>query len=249
MPYIVLDPANAVEIATPVPNPAAPVIGGQVSLVKARQEVLAMLKGRTDVEPERVDFWLNRAYIDIATSAKQDALKASLGFTTVAGNALYLLPGFVTTTLLAARVDPANAFGGVPMEKIDQQSYRQRRNDAGPPVEFFRSDRLLVLWPTPDAEYSITLDYRFEPYPLAQNSHCPVLRPEWLESWIRLAHKKLLAALTEWEASMAAGNDLTSHLRMRQDPETDENENRIIASSVPRTQQQLTRPRGSHGMG
>lgn len=249
MPYIVLDPTQATPIPAPVPNPVAPGTGAGMTLAAARTELVAMLKGRQDIETERYDFWLNRAYIDIATSTRHDELKFSVAFTTVPEQALYLLPDFTITTLTVARTDADSLYGGVPLTKIDLTAYRTRKEMeafqgiARKPMEYFRHNRLLVVYPTPDDAYEMVLDVRCEPQPLTEDNHVPILRPEWHETWLLLARKKMLGALAEWEANIAAGNDLASHMRLRRDNEADEDENRVIRSSAPRTEAELLRKR------
>ena len=247
MPYIVLDNNVATPIAAPAPNPAAPLTNYGITLASARAEIRAMLTGRQDIEDARLDFWLNRAYIDIATSARHDELKYTLGFTTVPDQPQYLLPNITVTTMTLSRVDPDSMFGGEPLQKIDITAYRTRKDMAAfqgmkrKPKEFFRQNRILVLYPTPDEAYEMVMDFRFEPLPLVVATDSPVLRTEWHESWLLLARKKVLGALAEWEANMAAGNELASHMRLRQDHEANEDENRIVASSVPRNDSMLRR--------
>jgi len=206
-----------------------------------------MLTGRQDIEDARLNFWLNRAYTDIATSTKHDEFKYTLGFTTVVDQPQYLLPDLTVTTMTLSRVDSDHAFGGEPLQKIDITAYRTRKEMSAfqgmkrKPKEFFRQNRILVLYPTPDEVYQMVMDFRFEPAPLVVDTDSPVLRTEWHETWLMLARKKVLNALAEWEASLAAGNDLASHMRLRQDHEAGEDENRIVASSVPRNESMLRR--------
>lgn len=254
MPNIALDPSLAAVIPDPVSNPANPLSGiaNGITLGQARSEIIAMLKGRTDIEPERIDFWLNRAYVDVATSiARMDELKVSIEFDTVSDQPLYLLPEWTVITLAVSRLDSDTQPRLVPMRKIDLTAYRSRRvieaedAEGNEPMEFFRYNRILVLYPTPFAAHEIYLDMRIEPNPLTDDSHQPILRPEWHEAWLTLARKKILSALTEFEASIAVGNELTTHLRMRQDNEANEEENRVVSSSRPRSVRELLHRRGS----
>jgi hypothetical protein len=244
MPTKILNPADATEIPLPDPSPAAPLTNVGITLLQARTEVVAMLKGRGDIEPERVDFWLNRAYIDLATSAKFDELKASIGFNMEANQDLYMLPEISVTTLSLTPGDEDDNFD--PLRKIDQSAYRRRKVKSGFPTEYFRSNRLIVLYPTPDSISSMVLDFRFVPEPLVEDTDSPILRSDWHEAWISLSHKKLLNAVAEYEAELATGNSLATHLRMRQDPEANEDENRVVRSSAPRTEREFTR-RGVRG--
>lgn len=250
MPYIVFDPATATVIAPPSPDPAAPLATG-MSLAEARSEIIAMLTGRTDVTPERIDFWLNKAYLDLATSPKKlDELKSSLEFDTVDDQPLYLLPETVTTIINVIRVDDDHPDGGIPLDKIDLPAYRRRKDrrtlgqEIRYPNAFVRMDRILAVDSVPSGAFPMVIDYRFKPLPLTDDDHCPILDSEWHESWLLLARKKILSALSEWEASLAAGNDFTSHARARQDNEANESENAVVRSSAPRTEKELRR-RGS----
>jgi hypothetical protein len=247
MPYITIDPSTATTIAPPSPDPAAPLTAAGTTLAEARSEILAMLTGRQDIEPERIDFWLNKAYIDIATSAQHDELKGSVEFATVADQPLYLLPDSVHTITFLARRDDSSNYGGVPLTKFDLSAYRTRKvspispTDRLSPTEYFRHNRVLVLYPTPVNVEDMILDYRLRPAPLTLDTHCPILQPEWHETWILLARKKILDGLAEWEAGMAAGGSLATHMRMRADAEANEDENRVARVSVPRTLADLRR--------
>lgn len=253
MPYYDLDPNTAQVIPAPNPNPASPLINVGLNLGAARDELRSMLQGRTDIEDARLNFWLNRAYIDLATSmAKQDELRGSLTFNTAEDERHYLLPSTVTTTLGVSRSDTDSVWGGVPLEKTDLLWYRRQKDlrDVSDrrPTHFFRLNRLLVLWPTPNDSYEITLDYRYEPEILTADNQSPILRQEWHEAWLILARKKILSAVGEFEASMAVNNEFVGHMRVRLDREAGEDENKVISSSVPRNKF-TKRRRSSTGRG
>jgi hypothetical protein len=246
MPYITLNPDNATVIPPPEPDPSEPLVSGGMTLFQAREELRSMLVGRLDIEDPRLDFWLNRAYVDLATSMhKQDELKASLDFETLENQAMYLLPELVTTTLNVARLDDDNPYGGVPLEKTDLVWYRRQKDfrdlQERKPTHYFRMNRLLVVWPTPDDTYTITLDYRFEPKELLDDNEVPILRREWHEAWLTLARKKLLSAVNEFEAALAVGQEFTGHMRTRLDREGGEEENKIVSSSAPRSPREFRR--------
>jgi len=253
MPYYVLDVSEATPIPPPEEDPAEPQMGVGITLGMAREEIRASLQGRIDIEDTRIDFWLNRAYLDLASSRyKADELKYSLRFETEEDQPLYYLPVSIDTTLEVLRVDPNSLHGGVPLEKKDLVWYRRQKEtryiEDRRPSAFFRMNRLLVLWPTPDDVYEIILDYRFSPRQLEGDSDSPMLKQEWHEAWLTLARKKILSAVGEHEASIAVGNEFAGHVRTRLDREGGEEENKIVSSSRPRTQRELRR-RGRPGRG
>jgi hypothetical protein len=246
VPYYAFDPAEAGVITPPTPDPAAPILGNGITLAQARDEIRAQLAGRTDTPDSRIDFWLNRAYIDLTTSMQKfDELKASVSFTTVGDVPHYILPESVAIVLNVGRADPNAPEGGVPLEKTDLVWYRRqpilRHTREHRPSQYFRLNRFLVLYPTPTEETEIILDYRFEPQKLTEDDHCTVLRHQWQEAWLTLARKKILSGLSEHEAALLVGNEFVSHMRQRLDRESGEDENRIVSSSVPRNKRGLRR--------
>lgn len=244
MPYLVIDPAAAEP--APVLTVGAPHTSDGETLATMRSELFYQLGGRDDLTDDRLDKLINWAYLDLWTSLKLDESQSSYGFNTVPGQALYALPYQVRSTLGAAIVDQTSAYGGVPLEKIDLTAYRRLEVASGPPRQFFRSDRVLVLYPTPDQIYPAIVDFRLRPAPLVADTDSPVLGHEWHETILLNARKKGFSALQEFDKAMPANNDFIDHVRRREDPSADEDTDRVVGSSVPRSARMLNRTRRFH---
>lgn len=239
MPFTVLDPALAE--AAPVTALGEPVTGRGMSLSDIRAELDSMLGGRADILTPRYDLWINLAYRDLCTSLDIDELKGSLSFTLVADQPLYTLPESIDTILGGSIVLPEseNINEGYPLTKIDLSSYRGLAPDDADPTMFFRLVDMLVLYPTPDAERTISLDVRIRPLDLEDDTDCPIVPPEWHEAILLGAAKRAHRGLREFQDAAIMQNEYVSFIRQRTDREAAEDENRVIGTSVPRRVQDL----------
>lgn len=239
MPYIALDQATA-EAAPTIPV-GAPLTSVGETLASLRAELALQLGNRGDIDPTRLDKWINWAYDDVWTSLELDEAKASYSFNTVAGQPLYTTPYQVVTTLGASVVDSTSIYGGQPLGKTDLRSYRMLENKADRPGKYFRLGNLLVLYPTPDGVYTVVVDFRSRPLPLVQETDSPALAREWHETILLAARKKGFSGILEFDKALPAENDFVNSVRRRQDREADEDEGRVIRSSVPRHGRKLIR--------
>lgn len=207
-----------------------------------RDELNTMLGGRTDVSAAELNRWLNFAYIDLASSLELDELKASLSFNTVAAQAIYSLPNAVRAVRNLALQDNTNLVtGGHDLRKSTLQEFRKSITRNGTPREYFRENRLLVLYPTPDAASTLLLDFWLRPQNLVGDNDSPILPREWHEVIIKNARSKAHSALREFESAGVVENEFVSLVRRKEDPEAQEEDDRIVGSSVPRTRHALTR--------
>lgn len=231
MPFIVIDSSTAA--AAPVTTIGEPKVSAGDTLASMRLWLRRALLGRDDLTDDELDLWLNDSYIDVCTSIDIDELKASLGIVTVAGQALYNLPYVVSSTQDAALIDPGMTTGGLPLNKVDKAWYREQQNKSGRPECFFREGDVLVLYPTPDKQYTIALDFRVRPLPLTEDDDSPIVGQEWHRP-IRLgARQKAFDDLQEFEKAMPAENSYTNAVRRRNNREASEDERRVIGSSIP----------------
>lgn len=241
MPYIVLDRTTAE--AAPATSIGAPYTSVGETLLSLRTELKKMLGNRADIDNARLNLWVNFGYVDVAASLKIDELRGSIGFPTVPGQPLYLLPNAVAAIYGAAVADSVNypEFGGRALDKIDLAGYRSLKVITDEPERFFRLGDLLVLWPTPVAARDLALDFWIRPQPLVVDTDSPILGYEWHESILLNARKKAFSALQEFDKALAAQNDMVASVRTKQDNKAREDENRIVLSSVPRNKMMMQR--------
>lgn len=239
MPYIALDPISA-EPAPVIPH-GAPLQNQQETLASLRAELFYLLGGREDATDDRLDKWINEAYVDLWTSLDLPEAKTSFSLTLVPGQAMYLLPPQVTNTLGVAVVDSTLLQGGRPLDKIDLTTYRRYEVESGRPSAYFRSGKnMIVFYPTPNAAHTVVVDFLLVPLPLVDDTDSPILGWEWYESIKLNARQKGFSALLEFDRAILAGNDYVNQVRRKPDTEAEEDSGKIIRSSVPRNGRMIT---------
>jgi hypothetical protein len=238
MPYNLLSSASAGTID--VGTIGAPVVSGVGNLSDMSSELAAMLGERSDVTVDRLVRWINWGYINLCRSVKLPELLGTGIITTVDDQYQYLIPSVVASTL-GASITTDSWDGGRPLDKIEILGYRARPDRSGVPNSFFRHGNLIVLHPTPNKELTVFVDFRVRPLPLGEEDHAPIIGAEWSEAIVLNARRKALGALLEFDKAALANNDYVDVVRGLRDTAVDEDEGRIVLSSVPRSRRQLRR--------
>jgi hypothetical protein len=218
MPFIVLSPADAQ--AAPTVTIGAPLISQGETLESMRNDLDLELGSRPDVDEDRLDRWINRAYFDMATALQFPELEGSFELSTVAAEHLYLVPSHLLKILDISLT-------------LDRSYFRRLRVSDGDPKIYHRTGSLLVIYPAPEEVRAIAIDARFRPIALTAAHHSPVFGQEWHEGVQLLARVKAHKALLEWDLAREAENEWTAWMRRREDPAGAEDEGRVIKSSVP----------------
>lgn len=236
MPFTILDPATAEP--APVLTVGAPLEEVGETLASMEQELYYQLGGRDDIDPARLRRFINWGYVDLAASLKIDELQSSYGLTTVPDQPLYIAPPQIFSTSEFALVDPSHARGGWPLGKTDRSAYRKAEARTDVPEYFFRQGRLFVLWPTPNEEWPISVDFWIRPDFMTADNHSPLLGIEWHEILVLVAKEKAFDALMEPTLALNARNLWLSIVRRRRDPAADENDGKMAGffPVVDRTQ-------------
>lgn len=232
MPWIALNPAEAE--APPATSLGLPRVSYGKTFASMKEELRLKLGGRGDATAQ-LGRWINDAYVDLCSSLQLDELKGSITLDIVAGQPFYLLPDVVETILSVAIVlEPTALRPGYPLTKIEAQSYRGLADSSGEPSAYFRHGQMLVLWPEPLNERSLAVEFRLQPVELSADTDSPLLDRMWHEGIMLLARQKAFSDLLEFDKAALAGNEFTDFVRRKRDREANEDENRIIMSSVPR---------------
>lgn len=231
MPFLVISSVGAA--AAPATTLGEPKTSTGDTLASMRAWLKRALLNRSDIDDDEYDLWINDGYLDVCTSVDLDELKGSLAITTVAGQALYALPYVVSSTQGAGLIDTTLYGGGTPLSKGDKSWYREQDNKSGRPETYFREGDVLVLYPTPDKAYTISLDFRIRPLPLSEETDSPILGQEWHRPIRLSARQKAFDDLQEFDKAMPAENSFVNSVRRRNNREASEDENRVIGSSIP----------------
>jgi hypothetical protein len=241
MPYIALDPALAAP--APASTLGAPLTNQGKTLLDYRGTLNMQLGARPDVDNGMLETWINDAYLDICSSLEIDELKGSLPLTLVVGQPLYLLPRAVRAIREVGVIDAAtySTAGGRKLAQSDLARYRRNSTLSDEPREYFRESKMLVLWPTPKTIRTLSLDVWIRPLKLVADTDSPILPEEWHEAIALNARSKAHVDLREYERAAVAENSFVNNVRRKDDPETLEESDRIIGSSVPRSRHSLFR--------
>lgn len=244
MPYIALDPATATAVVTGL---GAPLVNTGETLLSYRTELALALGGRSDLDAARSDKYTNFAYLDLCTSLQLEELaSASLSFNTVVDQPLYLLPDVVRSTRSIALVDTATypVAGGIDLVKKDLDWYRKQivAAETTGPLYFFKTGKLLVLYPTPKTAKAISVDFRLRPVLLTADNHSPILPLEWHEGMLLLAKAKLASALLDTQLAAVFENDWIRFVRRKTDLEAAEQENLLAIARPVQKASHLRRP-------
>jgi hypothetical protein len=239
MPYNVLSPVGAGAIV--VGTTGQPITRPTDNLATMSAELGLTLGSRGDVTPIRLRGWINWAYVNLARSLKLPELVATAQINTTSGQYQYAVPTVLATTIGASIVRGANWDGGRSLNKIDISGYRSRPEHSGVPDSYLKSHGVIALHPTPETAYSVFVDYRIRPLPMIADDHAPILAVEWVEAIVLNARRRAFAALLEFDKAAVANNEYVDLIRGLRDEAADEDEYRLVGSSVPRTRRQVRR--------
>jgi hypothetical protein len=226
MPYLNLDAALAA--AAPVITAGAPLTDTGKTLAQLRDELKVSLGNRDDYSPLQANTWINDAYLLIASGIKLAETSFGFSFNTIIGQPFYLLPAAVQYTEQLSLGDSADfpVYGGVPIQKIDQQIYRQLPDTDTDPRGItkaaFRFNRMLVVWPTPVSVHPIYVEGRVRPAPLTNDLDSPILPLEWHRNLLLKAKSFAQEDLEEFDNSERAQNSYVRNLREMGDPQAEE---------------------------
>ena len=209
MPYNEIVPGSAA--AAP-----AGISFGEPATGDAKKRTLLQMRTRLieecgNLSNRAQSFWddkINEAYHDLATSkdARFDELRESYSFTTVADQPLYTLPPGVYTISRVAIAEDSDAEDGQPLRKMGMDSYSGLQVSDGRPTDVGREQGVLVLWPTPDGAYDVTVDIRVEPQPLTADNHQIILDSEWNPIIYYMAKSIAMEALQNYTEALIATN-------------------------------------------
>lgn len=190
-------------------------------------EVRLHLGGETDetLSDNQILRWINRAYIDCASSYKFDELEASTSITTSSGTAEYETTASDVLTIISV-TDDTNNFTLKPWSRrqYDEAVQGNASSITGNPVFWFISGvgsnqrRQFTFYPTPAGTYTINVIYRQKPTELVLTpsaTSSSLLEP-WDEVLILRAVSKGWRALGDDEKAYRAKQAADEQSRLAQ---------------------------------
>lgn len=220
MPYIALDPTTAAAapaVTYGLPETSTKHPAGK-SLLAMRDRLRRELGNRstTDLPDTVVNEWINDSYLDMTGGMEFAENRKSFSFSTVAGQPFYLLQSTVDGVRSVSGYDPATDTIGTALEKSDSFKYRKRPTQDGDPLEWFREQQMLVLWPTPDSELTLTVDVQILYTKLSADTDYPAIEDKWHEALFQGAKARAWEALQN-DAKAELANNRQARLISRKD--------------------------------
>ncbi len=156
-----------------------------INLINLRKSVRrATGQDELDLEDPDLDLLLNITYWEIQEKFHIRETESSTIFLANAGQREYLLPPSFESLRIAAITDPTNG-QHTKLERISikeyEDIYNQDVESRGTPTKYFRGDNSIILWKTPDQEYTITIHYRTKLDDLSDATPDPQLPRSWQE--------------------------------------------------------------------
>ena len=199
-------------------------------------EVRLHLGGETEetLSDNQILRWINRAYLDCASSYKFDELEASTSITTTSGTAEYPIPTTGATDMLTIMsiTDDTNNLTLQPWSRrqYDRAVQGSAASITGPPVFWFKSGvgdnedtpaktvGQFTFYPTPAGTYTINVIYRQKPTELVLTpsaTSCSLLEP-WDEVLILRAVRKGWMALGDDDKAYRAKQTADEQAKLAQ---------------------------------
>lgn len=148
-----------------------------MDLSTMRSRVQGYLGGRTDATATLVDEYINNAYRELTGSFFFDKLEATdTSITTVDGTAAYDVPSALYTV-----THVRNTTDDVPLKQMEIDWYDQQdiTDNKGEPEYFVEYADQLLIFPTPDDAYALTLRGPKPPTTLTLDADEPVIPEDW----------------------------------------------------------------------
>lgn len=246
MPYRALDPSTAA--TAPVTTAGAPLVSVGETLFSLRSELLLEIGSRSDVDPTRLNKWINWAYRNLAGMLKVGEMKRSMVFNTVAGQPFYLLPVQVRSIRAISVEDSTNFYrGGTKLTLSDEDEYKRQPDSARTynkgPRKYFRYNRMVVVYPDPVAVQPLDMEFWVRPDDLTDDTHSPILPIEFHEPLLLHSRHRAWRSLQEFQKANLAANDFLQVLRPLIDTDAEEAGEAPRGLTVARKASDLTRAR------
>lgn len=228
MPYLNLDDGAATPIAATL---GFPTYGGEETLKTLREELSQLLGDRPDIDPDRLDKWINFAYRDIASLLDLPELDVRFGFDTVAGQSLYTLPTTVKYIRKASISDTATypTQQGRTLDYISIDTYRRLPEVLGDVAMYGVDNKLLFLYPAPSAVRSIAIEAAIIPQRMTEDTQSPIFGPEWNEVILQGARARGFDAMMEWDNGAQAQNVYIASIRSKRNTKAENRTNEVAA--------------------
>lgn len=147
---------------------------GLLTLLQIRTEIDSIMGNRDSIDDPRIDLWTNLAYTDIASGVDFTELDGVLVIPTIVATSNYTGPVNPLIVQMVRDDTNENLLTWVP----ESEYFRLDRSVAqGEPQRWTRRATEILLWPDPDAIYSLSALFKITVTALAGDGAVTVLPP------------------------------------------------------------------------
>jgi hypothetical protein len=203
------------------------------------------LGNRTDIPVSIWNEWINDGILDLWTALDLPESKRSFEMQLRDGQMLYLLPATVDTVRNASVIDTEDANNGLSLDKIDSPMYRKLPTACGAPTAWFREQNIIVVWPTPDDDYTLTVDAKVKPAKLTLDTQYPIFEDKLHEQVFNAAKARAWTGVQNDIKAQLTENRLAGQIQRRSDRDARDNENEYPTMRVVRSHKDIMRIRHS----
>lgn len=245
MPYTPFTPATAK--AAPVTTIGAAVLNNGMTFLEMQTELGDQTGDRDDLTTTRNKRFINWAYQNLAGMVQLKELYGSVTINTDADQPFYLLPKQISFIKRASYINTDLLDEGSELAMIDEAAYRNLpATDESEPHSYLRVGRMLVIYPTPDDDWNVTLDVKIRPDDLVADTDCTLLPPEFDEAHLLMARSRLFRSVRQYKEAAQAQNDALGILRPLLNTDAEELDGAEFSLAPARKWSQL---RGTKGIG
>lgn len=187
------------------------------SLLSMRTRLKLELGQRTDIPDDKWNEWINDGYQDFYSTLPLPDAKASFQLVTTANQPMYLMPAVAASVRQVSGSDQVILTEGGVLANTDVFTYRKLPVRTGAPEYWFREKKILVLWPTPDQAFNLSVDIVVKPAPLVNDADYPALEDKWHEALLNAAKYRAWTGVQNDTKSALVQNEMTREVQRRID--------------------------------
>lgn len=226
MPFNTLSPASAA--AAPVTTAGAALTSVGETLASLQATLLEELSSRTDATTPRLTRWINFAYRQCCGMLDLPELWATISFSLVADQYLYLYPvglGWVKEFSVIDSTTYGDTVGGIKLRPIALDLYRTLDDLTDEPRMWFQHGRMAVFYPTPLNARTAVADVKIRPVDLSAATDSPIIGSEFHEGIMLMAKARAFRQFRLYAESKEAMNDALTIIRPLTNTAAEQNAN------------------------
>jgi hypothetical protein len=212
------------------------------TLKTMREKLVTMLGGRDDLDAIQLNDWINGAYVEVATGFEFEETENMFRFVLDVNQPFYRMPeGIDYDIRLSIALPESESFArGRELTKLDMASYRDLPESAAygfgtkiPPQFYVIWNSYLIVYPTPQERFTMTMDLAIIPKPMVNDYDSPVLQVDWHRAILLKAKQQVLEDTKNPQEALIAENAYIKYVQSRANRKALKKVGRIAHASFP----------------